>query len=352
MSGPRHWQIACPAYMATGGPEALHQLAHAARSLGIDARMVYLDRGKDLSRNPTAEPYRIYAPVVDAALADDAGTLVVMPETATHRLLPLRRAQRAIWWLSMDNHGAVVESDRARWRRRWWKRWSGRSMPLHFDLDRSEPGIHHLAQSAYARQTLAAHGIDGVLMLTDYLRDDFLAQAARGGVATARQPRRVAYNPKKGLEATQALIAAAADRFEFVPIQHMTPAQVVELLSSASVYIDFGHHPGRDRIPREAVACGCRVLTGRRGAAGNAVDIPVSAALKIDEAAPDFAAQAVAALESLVGDSGATAEVFASYRETILAQQSVFTEEVRALARHLGTRVPAAAGVADSGQAA
>ena len=37
------------------------------------------------------------------------------------------------------------------------------------------------------------------------------------------------------------------------------------------VYIDFGHHPGQDRLPREAVQCGCVVITGTRGS-GNQIN--------------------------------------------------------------------------------
>ena len=41
MNGPRKWQIACPAGSVTGGPEALHQFAHTARTLGIDRKRLY-----------------------------------------------------------------------------------------------------------------------------------------------------------------------------------------------------------------------------------------------------------------------------------------------------------------------
>jgi hypothetical protein len=42
------------------------------------------------------------------------------------------------------------------------------------------------------------------------------------------------------------------------------------------VYIDFGHHPGRDRIPRESAILGNCVITNWGGAAGFFNDIPVS----------------------------------------------------------------------------
>jgi disulfide oxidoreductase YuzD len=43
----------------------------------------------------------------------------------------------------------------------------------------------------------------------------------------------------------------------------------------AKIYIDFGHHPGKDRIPREMAACGCIVITGNEGTSASDVDVPV-----------------------------------------------------------------------------
>lgn len=335
---PRRWQVLCPAQLVTGGPEALHQLAHVARQQGIDARMVYTgaDAGAAVA---TPEPYRIYEPRIDAAPDDDPQTLVIAPETQTDRLLRLRHAQRAIWWLSVDNHRVVAEHARLRRRRHWWKRFTA-GVALHFDLQRPEPGLWHLAQSAYAREHLARHGVAPVRMLTDYLRDDFLAQSRLGADRIARQRRRVAYNPKKGLEATQAIVAEAAGRFEFVPIQNMSAQQVIELLCSTAVYMDFGHHPGRDRLPREAVACGCRVLTGRRGAAAFAEDVPVPEDFKLDESGPDLARRAVAALERLVAPDPGLDTVFDDYRRAVTAQKQTFADEVAAFARALEQGMP------------
>jgi len=47
------------------------------------------------------------------------------------------------------------------------------------------------------------------------------------------------------------------------------------------MYIDFGTHPGKDRIPREAALRNCIVLTNRNGAADNNVDVPIPNEYKI-----------------------------------------------------------------------
>lgn len=54
-------------------------------------------------------------------------------------------------------------------------------------------------------------------------------------------------------------------------------------MSKSKVYIDFGNHPGKDRIPREAAISGCIVITGKRGAAAFAEDVCIPETYKFDE---------------------------------------------------------------------
>ena len=56
----------------------------------------------------------------------------------------------------------------------------------------------------------------------------------------------------------------------------MEESQIIGLLKTSKIYIDFGHHPGRDRIPRESAILGNCVITNSKGAAGFYNDIPVS----------------------------------------------------------------------------
>jgi hypothetical protein len=320
-------QVACPAYSLSGGPEALHQLVHIARGLGVDARIVYLNVDHRSAAPPTAEAFKVYDVRVDSEIDDRPGVLLVVPETETQWLARCRHLTKAIWWLSVDNFHVAVDIQR-RQHRHWWKR-----RPRPFDLAQPEPGVLHLAQSAYARDFLTARGLQPVFMLTDYLRDDFLEQARRSSTAP-RLANRIAYNPKKGLQTTQQIEQRAAGAFEFVRIENMTPTQVIELLRSSAVYMDFGHHPGRDRIPREAVACGCKVLTGRLGAAANAIDIPIPDAFKLDVSAPGLADTAVAALHRLASSAADVAQAFEPYRATILGQKQTFADEVGAFVAH------------------
>lgn len=74
--------VLCPAYHATGGTEALHQLVHELRRLGHAARIHYLEvaPAADGRGDPTPARFRRYdAPAVDHV--DDAPRhVVVIPE--------------------------------------------------------------------------------------------------------------------------------------------------------------------------------------------------------------------------------------------------------------------------------
>ena len=83
------------------------------------------------------------------------------------------------------------------------------------------------------------------------------------------------------VEFTRALMAAAPAHFRWVPIQNMTPVEVASLLGRSKVYIDFGAHPGRDRIPREAALCGCVVITGTQGSVALTVNLPLPVAVPL-----------------------------------------------------------------------
>ena len=75
----------------------------------------------------------------------------------------------------------------------------------------------------------------------------------------------ILYNPAKGLSDLmlfkQKLQQITTD-YTFIPIQNMSHTQIRNIMLQSKIYIDFGNHPGKDRIPREAAMCGCCIITG------------------------------------------------------------------------------------------
>lgn len=314
--------VCCPAGATTGGPEALHQLVDALRSQGHDASISYVP----FSRSNTVPPAYSRYDVVSDIPSDDPGSVVLVAESMTSLLLGFRRAQRVVWWLSVDfylgsEHRSVLV-DRCRYLYRLARRKS-----LTF---RELRGCLHGSQSAYATQFVQNHGVGEVLPLTDYLHEELLAPVEP---ASPRRPL-ILYNPKKGLHVTRALMKACPD-FRFQALAGLTRAQLRELLTTSQMYIDFGHHPGRDRLPREAAASGCVVITNRKGSAGLQADLPIPERFKLDDGSPDLVPRFRSCVEEITADFEGVVSQYRSFVEAIGGQRRVFFEQADALARRV-----------------
>jgi hypothetical protein len=317
------FRILCPRNTLTGGPEALHQLGAAMREAGLDAAMVYLPLRAD-SRTP--DKFLRYGVPVQDRLDDAADVVLVVGETATDWVWRVRQAHVLIWWLSVDFHYKRPD----KWTKRaklWLRERLPRNRAYAFQ---PHPRVHHAWQSDYARRFLLRQGVADALPLTDYIAPALTVPEA--DLPTAPRRNVCLYNPKKGWAFTQQLIAACeGSGIQFVPLQGYTEAQLRELFGSSKLYIDFGEHPGRDRIPREAAASGCIVLTGRRGSAANPIDVPLPDFYKVDENAPGVLGLLRERLMAVCADDATHRAAQAAYRAWIRPQRDIFRAEAAAL---------------------
>lgn len=328
------FKVICPRRVVTGGTEAAHQLAHALQAAGQHVEIVYFPIRRD---NVTPDKFKPYGLSQSRDLPDRADVVVVVPEVLTRFVWKFRRAQVLIWWLSVDNH--FIAQRPTKWTKRA-KLWLRTRLPSQREYAfQPRANVHHAWQSEYARRFLVARGVAQPLPLTDYIAPQLIPAEAEIQVQGRRD--QVLYNPAKGRAFTEALREACrSEAFEFVPLQGYTAAQMRELLGQAKVYIDFGEHPGRDRIPREAAACGCVVITGRRGSAGNDIDVPLPDRYKIDDAAADAVQQVRDLLRAVMADAPAHMAAQRGLREGIRGQQAAFMAEAAAIGRHFAARHP------------
>lgn len=315
--------VLCPAMTVTGGPEALHQLVDAGQQLGYDIAMVYEPEGHP---DPTPAPFQLYRPRVAHRVADTPDSVVIAPETSVLTLNELRYALRVVNWLSVDHFRNAAEQARPV---------ANASSPHDFVFEPAWDCVH-LVQSEYARRYLVEKG-QATLTVTDYIRSELQERAlqVRGSVKEDI----VAFNPKKGLEFTRALMAASPPFLQWVPIINMTPLEVASLLGRAKVYVDFGSHPGRDRIPREAALCGCLVVSGTQGSAGNDIDLPLPTGFKFDERQALAVPLVLRRIVSAVQTYDALSNGFEPYRQWIANQREVFFREVHATLATLEARL-------------
>lgn len=308
--------IVCSPPTVTGGPELLHQLVHELREMGKNSYIAYYPFEKTFD---CPEPYRKYnAP--QGPLVDEADTFVVVPESATWIIRRLKRARVGVWWLSVDNYLRVTHQSKLKDLYQQIKDVMRGRLPLS-----RMRRLTHFTQSHYAEVFLAESGINSV-PLTDYLGNDHLAQSSN--LRNGSKENIVAFNPKKGQKEIKALMEAYPS-IRFVPIKNMTPKEVAELLGRAKIYVDFGHHPGKDRPPREAAMAGCCVITGRKGSARYHEDVPIPEKYKLDDSRGEYLKGFGQLSEQIFKDYEVHAKDFDSYRAKILKEPDIFKQQVK-----------------------
>ncbi|SCY04174.1 hypothetical protein SAMN02910292_00685 [Lachnospiraceae bacterium XBB2008] len=255
--------ILAPQNGISGGPELLHQLASMLTEKGIDAKMAYYNGNGEIAAGTVPEPYRIYG-TQSMEIHEDpdkADSVVIIPEGAVILARQFSQSRIIFWWLSVNNYTSswFVQKNKERYG----------FDPLNM---REHPEWGHMCQSMYAIQFLRdviKIPEDNIAYLSDYINDAYLEE-----YPPFNRKNIVVYNPVKGAQIT-AEIKKHADDIEWVPIENMNVEQVRQLLRTAKVYVDFGEHPGKDRIPREAAVSGCVIITGREGAAAYKADVPI-----------------------------------------------------------------------------
>lgn len=308
--------ILSPTTQATGGTELLQQLAYKLRIIGIAAYMVYTT---PFNNSPVQKVFlpRYNNPSV-TEIEDSENNLMIVSEAAIYNLLKYKHIQKSIWWLSVDFYGGSFRLPTDLPHRIFYKI-SDRIYSL-FDKK-----WIHFVQSEYAYQyCLIERNIpaNNIFKLSDYLSHAYIDKSIKN--INALREDNVLYNPKKGLEFTKSLMDLAPE-IKWIPIQNMTSDEIADLMNKSKIYIDFGNHPGKDRIPREAAISGCCIITGTRGAANNDIDIPIPRKYKLSEDNPQ---RIIEIIKILISNYDKLKYDYNSYREKIISEESTFEEEL------------------------
>lgn len=317
--------IMAPANTASGGPLLLHQLCYNLRKRNIDAYMVYINIGNN-------EPIHVFykkfnLPYVQTKdIINKNENILITCETITDIIYneEVSCLRKVIWWLSVDfflnDHNFTSHLNSMNiLKTKFIKKYT-------FDKNIE---IIHFVQSYYARQFLIFNGIKNELIhdLSDYLDPIFTENLEVSLKANKRNI--VVFNPKKGFEYTSKLINLASKKYniEWIPIINMTPEQVNDTLRLAKVYIDFGNHPGKDRIPREAAMCGCCIITGKMGSAQFFEDVSINEEYKFEDIDENLN-NILNKIKYIFDNYNAEIENFKNYRLKIMNEYKIFQKEI------------------------
>ena len=340
--------VACPANVATGGPELLHQLSyHLKKDLNIDAYMYYYNFDDRRFETPVHPEYRMYGnPYVTKMneIEDNKKNIIIVPEIrdGINLLQYFKNIRKDIWFLSVDNYYLSKLTKKDFFIPRAINKIAKilfKKPLLNFDIT-SEEILKELVEKydyktdpllklADFYMTNSYRGmkwfgdLKPLYYLSEYLNEDFL----KTQTDLSKKENIVAFNPKKGFSFTKKIISLAKD-IKFVPLINMGRDKVIKTLRKAKVYIDFGNHPGKDRIPREAAILGCCVITGKRGSAAFFEDVPIPDEYKFEDKEENIP-KIIDKIKDCLENYEKRYEDFDYYREVIKNEPQKFIEDLR-----------------------
>jgi len=318
--------VACPGGAMTAGPEALHQLVSDLNRLGQSAEIIYFPFS---SQFETPTPYKKYG-VSIASYKDESGDLLIFPEIVTTYALKVKNAKAAIWWMSVNNYTCNRYGNPLRDKFRYFKNflrglrpWGGIKALSH---------LQHFAQSYYALDFLNSKKIDSALLsdpIPVYTEKSYIENL---GPLLSRGHRDnvILYNPKKGIKVVSSL-KSAYPNWKFIALEGFNRKELADKFINSKVYIDFGHHPGKDRLPREAAIHGCCVITGLLGSAANYLDVNIPPKYKINQKSPDFISEFGGVVKNIFENFDSANLDFSTYRNTIYNEQELFDQQLKAI---------------------
>lgn len=323
--------VFCPANFSTGGPELLHQLCFQLRQIGYDSKMMYVDYNPRLHDSPVCDNYSHYHNPYVTKYIDTKDNICILPEVFSSFFFHIHKGVKVLWWLSVDNFYVSIGIRRENIFLQLLKHpilyntfmFCGMFIHKIYDVRKSDINFH-LVQSYYALSHCEKIGIspNKIFYLSDYINDEYIKNS-KGNVYEGKE-NIVIYNPKKGYKYTKLLMKRAPE-ITWCPLIDMTCDQISELMRKSKVYIDFGNHPGKDRLPREAAVYGCCIITGRKGSAAYFRDVPIPNEFKFDEIHVD---DIIHKIKYIFEHYDVEQKKFKQYRNLIKAEKGKFLKDV------------------------
>ena len=364
MSSPRVY-VASPLGQRTGGPEALTLLVHSFRQRGIEAYLIPMRNFRGKENHPE---YGIYDFEVADRIADPDRDHFVLTEVSP--IESRRDLQQVpddhIWmlWLSVNfspipqaryyaatqddcsffpsgtqeglpdlwpyDHTPITSGPFRTWREANRRTRSAglrrvaaapiEAASIEYARRTVQRSINFGTQSFYGQSFVRRHLNREAFIITDYPRP-------MPSVADVnRQPHVVAYNGAKGqwkIRELQALLPGV----EFRPIQGMSFDEVCRTLAASALYIEIGHLPGRDRLPREAALLGTPTVMLARGAGFCWGDFPIGIDYRIPYTV-DWAQRMAPVIQSALDDPETIRQTQEPFRAWVEGEKSRYDQAV------------------------
>jgi len=327
--------ILAPANSASGGQEALHQLGYYLLKNGCQCKMAYYQFDKK-NQSPVVDKYEKYSVphCLFENIVDDSEHLIICPEIATALLQQFSNIQKSIWWLSVHfyrvgfRNSSIIKMIPNFLRGRFKKIRRIRSERKNMYTFTDDSVINFTA-SEYAYSYVKSRG-GNPQRLIEPLGIDFLNnfdQAIPTQLSSEGRDLVVLYNPIKRSRLMQRL-QKQYPQIPFIPLIGYTPEELITVMKKSVLYVDFGKFPGPERLPKEAVICGCCIITGTRGASAFYEDVRIPDEYKVKN-------QSTKQVASLISDVlisyDTHIEKFEAYRDMVRDLEENFEKQIQTI---------------------
>ena len=286
--------ILAPANTYTGGPECLHQLAfYINKIFKVQTFMYYLPND---TRQPTHKNFKHYKTCYATLIEDQKDNILIMPEHFMYLKFGLKYSniQKVIWWLSIDNYfGFKFHYQNKKIIRSIIKipfnliNTFNKLTNFYFGIftyhdylkvfyklinlnqqKEIKQALFHLVQSYYAYDFLRDK-MKNLYFLYDFQNKKLLESSKK----TKKKQNIICYSHKSS-EFIKLL--KKSSNIKFIELKGFSSEEIIKIFNKTKVYIDFGYHPGKDKMPREAVLFNNCIITNFKGSAKNKFDIPIT----------------------------------------------------------------------------
>ena len=295
--------ILAPSRTSTGGPECLHQLGYYLKKIFSlkNVNMVYLPLNDS---KPVHKDYKNYKMKFINYIEDNENNILIIPEMYAMLKFSLnfKKITKVIWWLSIDNYFAFKFNAEYPKLLRSLIKIPFKLISTFNNLTSYQFGIFtyhdylkiiykiinikkqkevkqasfHLAQSFYAYSFLKKN-LKNVKLLNDYQNPKKLKNIKYN---YTKKDNIICYSHKSNIFLDLIKFKCEA---KFIKLKNFTSKDILNIFKKTKIYMDFGYHPGKDRMPREAVLYNNCIISNLKGSANNNYDIPINKKYKFNE---------------------------------------------------------------------
>ncbi|PVV60316.1 hypothetical protein [Chryseobacterium sp. HMWF035] len=318
--------IVCPANYASGGPEDLHQMALALMQSGKKVFMHYLNYDAEKNSSPIHKEYEHYQIPYTFSIENSRQNIMIFPETFSIFIWEKKysKIQKIIWWLSVSNFFTSLKAWEENFKENPPKlkhRLLGRiKLPTIKNIKKAK--IHHLAHSYFSVDFLQKNKIETIGKISGYMEDMFLT----GKSYVSQKKDIVTYNAVKNKDFLDK-IRNLTPEINWLPMINMTLDEVADCMISAKVYVDFGHHPGREKMPREACLLDCCLIIGKEGSAFFKQDVPIKDEYHFDKTEENIPL-IIEKIKDCIANYDSKIKDFADYKHDLLQEKIIFQKKI------------------------